>query len=134
MRPLTADQRETILALIAGGLTVESAAGAARCSRRSVSRWKRRGEQAGATAEERDFAWRYVHAEALAEVSLVKIIWKAATVGGDGDWRAAAWLLARRWPERWSERRKLTIDHSPEQREEVHRLAESIRRLQEKIA
>ncbi len=134
MRPLTVDQRETILALTAEGLTVEAVAALAGCSRRSISRWRRRGEQEVASAEERDFAWRYMQAEALAEISLVKLIWQAATVGGDGDWGAAAWLLARRWPERWSERRKLKIDYPPEQREEVHRLAESIRRLQEKIA
>lgn len=134
MRPLTVDQRETILALIAEGLTVEAAAGAARCSRRSVSRWKRRGEQDGASAEERDFAWRYVQAEALAEISLVERIWEAATVGGDGDWRASAWLLSRRWPERWSERRRLTLDQPLEQIDGALLIADMIRHLQEEVA
>ena len=33
------------------------------------------------------------------EVQLERLVSAAAT---GGDWRAAAWLLERRWPERWA--------------------------------
>jgi hypothetical protein len=39
---------------------------------------------------------------ALAEQTLVQAIERAAA----DPWRAAAWLLERRWPERWSTSRK----------------------------
>lgn len=48
----------------------------------------------------RDRARDVLMAEARAECDLV-----AAVKAGDTTWRGAAWLLERRWPERWSEHR-----------------------------
>src|SRR4051812_21765483 len=40
---------------------------------------------------------------ATAEPRLVALVAKAA---GHGNWRAASWMLERRWPERWAPRRR----------------------------
>ena len=39
---------------------------------------------------------------------------RAAIEGSAGEWRAAAWLLGRKFPERWSEKRQLEVS-TPEQ-------------------
>jgi hypothetical protein len=41
--------------------------------------------------------------EAELEINLVEVLMTAAA---KGQWRAAAWLLERRWPERWAPGRR----------------------------
>ena len=52
------------------------------------------------TSMSREWARQVLKAEAHAECTLV-----SAVRMGDSSWRGAAWLLERRWPERWSEHR-----------------------------
>lgn len=129
MRQLSPAQRETILAAIATGATVEAAAGLAGCSRRSISRWRRRGEQDDATPEELDFSLRYGQAEARAEIEAIRVISEAAD-GPGGDWRAAAWFLTHRFPERWSERRTIRIEQ-PDRPDGAALVADMLRQLRE---
>ena len=129
MRQLSPAQRETILAAIATGATVEAAAGAAGCSRRSISRWRRRGEQDDATPEELDFSLRYGQAEARAEIEAIRVISEAAD-GPGGDWRAAAWFLTHRFPERWSEKRTIVVEQ-PDRPNSSHLVADMLRQLRE---
>lgn len=129
MRQLSPAQRETILAAIATGATVEAAAGAAGCSRRSISRWRRRGEQDDATPEEIDFSLRYGQAEARAELEAIRVISEAAD-GPGGDWRAAAWFLTHRFPERWSEKRTIVVEQ-PDRPNSSHMVADMLRQLRE---
>ena len=126
MRQLSPAQRETILAAIATGATVEAAAGAAGCSRRSISRWRRRGEQDDATPEELDFYQRYRQAEGRAEMEALRVISAAA----DEDWRAAAWFLTHRFPERWSEKRTIVVEQ-PDRPNSSHLVADMLRQLRE---
>ena len=126
MRQLSPAQRETILAVIATGATVEAAAGAAGCSRRSISRWRRRGEQDDATPEEIDFYQRYRQAEGRAEMEALRAISAAA----DEDWRAAAWFLTHRFPERWSEKRTIVVEQ-PDRPNSSHMVADMLRQLRE---
>lgn len=59
--------------------------------------------------DENEFAARVAAAEADAEYSLVSKIVKQAGY----SWRAAAWILERRWPEHWatlSERKRANDD------------------------
>jgi hypothetical protein len=65
-------------------------------------RWIQYGRQG--VPEYADFYWAIAAAMADAEDELVKI-WANAARGGDGDARAAAGLMAIRWPKRWSEMR-----------------------------
>jgi len=95
MRPISEGQKAHILASISRGRTVASAAESVGIARQSISRLRRRDPL---------FASRYDRALAECEVHLVGLIWNAAIgeEGLGGDWRAAAWLLARRFPERWA--------------------------------
>lgn len=104
--PLSAEQREIIIEAISSGATVTAAAGAAGCSRRTIARWRERGAGDGATPSEREFLLDYERAEAVAEVRLVQAITTASAT----DWRAAAWMLTHRWPDRWSEKRTIKIE------------------------
>src|SRR4051812_30264595 len=52
------------------------------------------------------FANDLTRAEAESEVALVAIVRQAAR----DDWRAAAHLLERRWPDTWGKREKVDID------------------------
>jgi transposase-like protein len=104
--PLSADQRQIIIEAIRSGATVTAAAGAAGCSRRTIARWRERGAGDGATPSEREFLLDYERAEAVAEVRLVQAITSASAL----DWRAAAWMLCHRWPDRWSEKRTIKIE------------------------
>ena len=131
MKRLSSAQRETILAVIATGATVEAAAGAAGCSRRSISRWRRRGEQDDATPEELDFSMRYGQAEARAEIETVRVISEAAE-GPGGDWRAAAWFLTHRFPERWSEKRTVVVEQ-PDRPNSTYLVADMLRQLRENM-
>jgi hypothetical protein len=49
---------------------------------------------------------RIEEAEVEAELRLLGNIAKA---GNEGDWRASAHILARRWPDRWADRSKLEV-------------------------
>jgi hypothetical protein len=60
--------------------------------------------------------------KALAEDRLVALVAAAAR----GNWRAASWLLERRYPERWAAdaRRDALAEPSPKQRDDLARLRE----------
>jgi hypothetical protein len=73
---------------------------AAKCSgidRATFYRWKARGEKTKAGIY-RDFCDALKEAESRAEVAALAKIQKAAT---NGTWTAAAWLLERRFSDRW---------------------------------
>lgn len=96
------------------------AAAAAGISRPCLNNWERRGEDAIAAAQEHiedgeqiklgdvpkserpfvAFVYALGEAEASNEVSLVGVIKRAS----EKDWKAAAWLLARKHHERWGVR------------------------------
>jgi len=94
---------------IALGVSIEAAAEAAGISRGTFYNWLKVGGKEGAAPEFAQFAADVIEAQAIAELHLVRIMRQAATEGGPGDWRAAAWLLARRHPDRWSEKRQLEV-------------------------
>jgi transposase len=95
LTPILAD--DLVLLLAAGASTAR----AARCvgvSERSVTRWLRDGlaervRLARASGPEAT--------DALTEARMVVALARAAALG---DWRAGAWMLERRWPERWADR------------------------------
>jgi hypothetical protein len=94
---------------IALGVSIEASAEAAGISRATAFNWLKKGRAENASSEFAQFAADVTEAQAVAEVHLVRIIRQAATDGGPGDARWAAWLLARRHPERWSEKRQLEV-------------------------
>jgi transposase len=66
-------------------------------SPRTLRRWLHEGDLRERVAEVRATKR---HADATSEARLVVLILRAA----EHDWRASAWWLERRWPERWGAR------------------------------
>jgi transposase len=85
-----------LVLLLANGLSIRSAARVAGVSRRSLTRWLADGlrERVAKAREARPES-----TDSMTEARLVVAIARAAALG---DWRAGAWLLSRRWPERWA--------------------------------
>lgn len=96
---LTAETRETIALLIRAGNTVDIAAEAVGISKRTFHNWMNRGEIAPPGDALRLFFDAVEAARDQAEASQVATVAQAAR---NGSWRASAWLLERRWPERWA--------------------------------
>jgi hypothetical protein len=90
--------RREILAIISVGCSVTTAAKYVGCSPVSIILLKQRCPE---------FQEAMLQAEARHEISLVRRIHQAAD--GQGGWRAAAWLLARAYPERYAARAAETV-------------------------
>ena len=100
---LTTEVEETILKAIRGGNYAGTAATYAGVDRSTYFRWLERGDPAGTAAADsryRAFRARVEQAKAEAEVRDITMIAKA----GERDWRARAWSVERRHPERWARR------------------------------
>lgn len=97
---LTDDVQDHIVRLIRAGLPIELAGQVAGVSRSSVYGWIARGASTSARDRPyREFAQAMERARAEGEAVLVARIQGAAH---KGSWRAAAFLLERRFPERWA--------------------------------
>jgi class 3 adenylate cyclase len=94
----TSEVRERMLIAIRAGNFVEVAARYAGISASTYYEWCARGERGEPGFAE--FVEAVDQALAEAEVRLVSRISKAAQ---EGDWRAAAWKLPRRFRERWAQ-------------------------------
>ena len=108
------DKLEQALAI---GATFELAARYAGISPRTFTRWRSQAEQAKpgtALAELRD---RLTQAEARAAIGWLVHIEQAARAG---DWRAAAFMLERRYPEAFGRRVQADV------RLQAHQIAEEI--------
>jgi hypothetical protein len=97
---LTPDVQETIVkALLAGNYAITAAA-CAGIDASTYYRWLERGDPEGTAkgdAPYREFRATVERAKAQAEVGMVTRI----ALAGEDHWSAIAWLLARRWPQRW---------------------------------
>src|SRR5215211_6194992 len=104
-RKLTAKRQKAIVDAVRTGAHREQAAEAAGISRRSLQNWLARGELGGEQPYRR-FAEAVREAEAQAELESLRTIEKAAA---EGDWRARAWVLERRWPQRWGRQTRTEV-------------------------
>lgn len=101
MRPskLTPSIQAALVASIANGATRQAAADLAGIGAATVREWIARGEgrdpDRPATPELEGFAAEVRRAEASLEIRCVETILES------DNWRAAAWLLERRFPDRW---------------------------------
>jgi len=80
-----------IASYIEGGASTSDAARACGVGRTTIYRW---------IAEDEDIHDEIERATSVAQQRLVRSIYEASNT----DWRAAAWLLARRWPDEFGKR------------------------------
>jgi len=116
---LTPDVHTLVVQLLGAGNYIETAAAAAGVSSSTMRDWLRRGARA------RSGIYRELHeavnkATAEAEAKDVIRISKAAS---SGEWRAAAWKLERRYPERFGQ--KLTVEAKGEAASQILALLKS---------
>lgn len=106
---LTPEVRDRLFNAIAIGATMDLACRCAGLNPSTVSEWVRRGEgrdKRPPTPEFAEFAADIRRAIADSELKLLSR-WSAAS---KHDWRAAMALLARRFPERWSDNRRIQVE------------------------
>jgi transposase len=99
---LTPERRDDLTLMLAHGVPVGVAARSVDVSPRSVRRWLAEGDLRERVAELRTA--RRVDPDgsgARLQARLAVLILKAS----EHDWRASAWWLERRWPERWGAER-----------------------------
>lgn len=103
---LTPETSETILRAVRMGAYIETACAAAGVDAGTMRDWLKRGaaEESGIY---HDFNEGYRRAEADAELLDLALVSRAAA----SDWKAAAWKLARRYPERYGDRIAATVEH-----------------------
>ena len=97
------EREQRVLQALRNGNTRTAAARCAGIEIHTLERWAKRSAQ---------FAQALSRAEAESQVALVAIVRQAAA----SDWRAAAHLLERRWPDEWGRREKIDIDVYARQR------------------
>jgi len=106
---LTPETQKKIVAAIQAGCYMETAAAFAGIDRATLHRWLKRGRRADPEAEDegiyRDFCAVIARALAQSEVADVTVLSLAAKA----DWRAAAWRLERKFPDRWGRRSEITV-------------------------
>jgi len=101
---------EEFLQLIQDGVDFNIAVDSARLSRSTVFDWLKKGRDIQSRDEDLsklsskdiaylDFLEGFMRARAAPEVKAVETISKSVE---NGSWRAAAWVLEHRFPERWS--------------------------------
>ena len=108
---LTPDVADHIVRLLKSGSYVDVACAAAGVGRSSFYEWYARGELDTGSRAFRDFRERVDKARAQGEAINVAHIANAAAK----DWKAAAWLLAHQYPDRWgraSMRQEESVDSS----------------------
>ena len=95
---LTEERADDLAVLLAAGVPVEVAARSVNVSRRTLDRWLRQDVFRERVRQARDAGPE--GSEAASEARLVVLLLRAAA----HDWRASAWYLERRFPDRWAER------------------------------
>ena len=99
---LTPEVGDKIIALVRRGSHRDTACATVGVSSRTLRRWLRRASEGGPhSLRYKRFAEAMDKAEAEAEAITLSAIVHA----GKEDWRALAWILERRGPQRWNSRR-----------------------------
>jgi len=95
---LTESRMEKLIEALRSGNYRIDACRAAGIHYNTLLAWEKKGESesSGEYVEFLDALWR---AEAEAVIKNVDVITKAAQ---DGDWRAAAWFLEHKYPDKWA--------------------------------
>jgi len=113
---LTPETANRIVQAVKAGATYDVAARAAGVSEATLYGWKARGAREG-TGQYFEFLERVKRAEAEGELALMGHVATAMST----TWQAAAWMLERRWPDRWGRRDRVNV----ELRQDFERVSDS---------
>jgi len=94
---LTPKLRKEIVSLIKAGCFIEMTCALVGINKSTYYAWMKRGKESKRRTHLRTFYDEVTRAHAICELRMVKIISKAA----EEDWRASAWFLERKFPQRW---------------------------------
>jgi hypothetical protein len=108
----------SLLRAIEDGLPLKHAAMLAGISYDTLNRWRKRGELENAPLRFRQFCKALRHSEAVAMKRLVN----GVSAAGKTDWRAAAWILERRFREEFGK------PHEAENKQPTENRVELLRR------
>ncbi|MFM6398798.1 hypothetical protein, partial [Planktothrix sp.] len=107
---LTPAIKSKLLSMIRIGVPLESACKCCNLDYSTVKEWIQRGKgthsSRGKTPEFSAFADSYEQAIGECEANLIARIQQSAS----HDWKAAAWLLSRRHPQRWAEPKPTSLE------------------------
>lgn len=123
---LTPERQAKVVEALKAGLYRKDAAAWAGVSYDSMRNWMNRG-QAARSGRFRDFFLAVVETEEKTKMLLTLSVLTAArgtpsqtitrpdgtrvtTHGKKADWKAAAWMLSRKYPEEWAEKKHLQVD------------------------
>lgn len=124
---LTEEHIRKIVHAILAGNYLETAASYANIYPKTLRNWLVAGAQRNASALQRELTRRVNDAVAVAEVNAIAEI-RAVGAGLDGrkrDWKALAWWLERKFPDRWARKTpeiNVNVLGSPEWEEIKHRI------------
>ena len=114
---LTPRVAKVIVQEIRDGNYIDCAAAVAGIPRQTVFQWLRKGATEDAVEPYASFRKRVLKAQGEAERDDV------GNLKGTGDWRASAWRLERRHPDRWGQRIQFILQ---QERERLLSIAESV--------
>jgi len=112
---------EEFLKLIQDGVDFNIAADSSRLARSTIYEWLKKGREIQVNLDESselseyerallDFLEQFMRARVTPEIKALEIISSSIE---NGSWRAAAWILERRFPERWA------LDHGKSGRQNI---------------
>lgn len=99
----TPEAHERFMNMIRKGHYISSACSGSGLNRRNVDKWVQKGRQSKQLAERNfytEFVEEFDFAMSLAEDKFLSVVSNA----GEDDWRAAAWVMERRWADRWAKK------------------------------
>ena len=118
---LTPERKQKILAAVRCGASYKSACLAAGICEKTFQNWRRRASEPGSPAKYVRFLRELQSAEEEGQVARLATIQRAS----QRDWKAAAWLLERLDPTRWSVRYQ--IEHRFGETERFFRTMEELK-------
>ena len=100
---LTTEIQNRICQVLANGNYIQTACAIAKIHQSQYFRWMEKGEHE-TKGIYRDFYESVKEAEQVAELQCLQ------SIRNDDSWQAKAWILERRFPERWGRKDRITAD------------------------
>jgi len=101
-RRKTREQRDQLLANLREGMTIEAACAQSDISKSTFYEWLKKSGEDGEWTKEVDAAITFSEAVILDKIKRASELKE--------DWRGWAWILERRFPQRWGAKRELEVN------------------------